>query len=927
MNHPASVRPVGWLLVSIMLTLLLAGCSGKKTEDPVASAREALAKNDSKTAIIHLKNALTADTTLAEARYLMGVALLRAGDAAGSEAELRKALGYQHPEAQVFPALAEALMAQRQYRNLTNEFAKVALPDRAAQARLQTLVAAAFTAQRETDKSRDAVQAALAADAGNGPALLLQARGQAATRDFEGALATARSVEGNASSKAESWKLQGDVLWYGKGQAEPALAAYRKSVDANPSYINGHVALLNALIVQGRFDDAAKQLEQLQKAAPKSLSAKHFETLLAFQRKDFKLAGSLSQQLLEMAPENAKSLQLAGEIALQANALGPAEAHLTKAVQLAPKATRARRMLVATYLRSGQSVKALAALQPALKADTVSAATNALAGEVYLHNGDPKKAEEYFSKAAKQDPKDSLTRTSLALTHLASGGDQAALGELQEIALSDKNTTADLALISEHLRRRAFDKALKAIDGLEKKQPDRPLAANLRGQALLAKKDLAGARQSFERAAVIDTSFFPAVASLALMDLAEKQPDKARKRFEALLAINPKNTQALLALAELRARSGGITVEVTELFARAIAASPGETLPRLLLINFHLRSQNLKSALAAAQDAVAALPSNPEMFDALGGVQQASGDIQQALAAFSKAASLQPESAQPLMRMANAQMAADNRDAAATSLRKALAIKPDLLDAQRGLMMLAARAKNYPEALRIARTVQKQRPKQGIGHQFEGEVAAAQKKWDQALEAYRLGLKLDPTPELATKTHYALGSAGKAADADAFASTWLRDHPKDLEFRLYLGDHASARADYVAAEKIYGGVVQIQPENAAAFNNLAWVNGKLGRDGAVAYAEKAIALDPNQPTYMDTLAMLLYDRGDYAKALEWQNKAVALQPQVGLYRLNLAKIQIKSGKKDMARKELENLAKLGDRLHEQAEVASLLKSL
>ena len=927
MNQPASAKPVRWLLVSIALALLLAGCADKKPTDAMASAREALAKNDGKAAIIHLKSALAADTTLAEARYLLGLALLRSGDVAGSEAELRKALSYKHPEAQVLPALAEALMAQRQYRKLTDEFANVALTDGPAQARLQTLVAAAFTAQRQTEKSQEAVQAALAADAGNGPARLLQARGQAASRDFDGALATARSVEGNASSKAEALKLQGDVLWYGKGQAEPALAAYRQSVEADPGYVNGHVALMNVLIVQSRFDDAAKQLAQLQKVAPKSLSAMQFETLLAFQRKDFKLAGSLSKQLLVMAPENAKSLQLAGEIALQANALGQAEAYLAKAVQLAPKAARARQMLVATYLRSGQPSKALAVLQPALNADNVSAATNALAGEVFLHNGDPKKAEHYFGKAAKQDPKDSLTRTSLALTHLAAGSDQAALGELQDIALSDKNTTADLALISTYLKRRDFDKALKAIDGLEKKQPDRPLAANLRGQALLAKKDLDGARKSFERATAIDANFFPAVASLALMDLAEKKPDAARKRFEALLAVNPKNTQALLALAELQARSGGSTVEVTGLFARAIAASPGETLSRLLLINFHLRRQDLKSALAAAQDAVAALPGNAELFDALGGVQQASGDIQQALAAFSKAASLQPESAQPLMRMAKAQMAADNRDAAATSLRKALAIKPDLLDAQRGLMMLAVRAKNYPEALSIARAVQKQRPKQSIGHQYEGEVAATQKKWDQALEAYRLGLKLGPTPELATKTHFALGSAGKAADADAFATTWLKDHPKDLEFRLYLGDQANARADYAAAEKAYANVVQIQPGNAAALNNLAWVNGQLGRDEAVAYAEKAVALDQNQPTYMDTLAMLLYAKGDYAKALEWQNKAVAMQPQVGLFRLNLAKIHIKSGKKDLARKELETLAKLGNRLHEQAEVASLLKSL
>ena len=56
---------------------------------------------------------------------------------------------------------------------------------------------------------------------------------------------------------------------------------------------------------------------------------------------------------------------------------------------------------------------------------------------------------------------------------------------------------------------------MKAIDGLEKKQPDKPLAANLRGRTLLAKKDVPGARKSFERALEIDPMFFPAVASLA----------------------------------------------------------------------------------------------------------------------------------------------------------------------------------------------------------------------------------------------------------------------------------------------------------------------------------------------------------------------------------------------------------------------------
>ena len=73
--------------------------------------------------------------------------------------------------------------------------------------------------------------------------------------------------------------------------------------------------------------------------------------------------------------------------------------------------------------------------------------------------------------------------------------------------------------------------------------------------------------------------------------------------------------------------------------------------------------------------------------------------------------------------------------------------------------------------------------------------------------------------------------------------------------------------------------------------------------------------------------MLLSDKNDYAKALELQTKVVTAQPQNALFKLNLAKIHLKGGKKELAKKELDDLAKLGDKFAGQPEVATLLKSL
>ena len=915
------------VLAWLAMALVLASCGGDKPDAMLASARDYLGKNDPKAAIIQLKNALQKNPDLPEARFLLGQALLRSGDPVGAETELRKALTLKHPNDTVVPVLAQAMGAQRQFKKLVDEFGSTELGSPTAQAVLKTSIAAAQGALGKPALAEDALKAALVADPSYGAAVLQQARAKANQKDLDGAFALVDSILAKSARDHEALKLKGDLLWFGKKNAVEALDAYKKAVEAKPDFVEGHAAILTVLLRDAKFDEAARQIDVLKKIAPNSLQTIFFDTMLSYQKKDFKLAREKAQLLVRAAPNSLIGLELAGAIELEFNSLVQADAFLGKAVQLSPSALLPRRLLATAQMRAGQADKALATIAPLLKNENLDATTNAVIGEVYLQVGDAKKAEEFFAKAAKQDPKNEKTRTSLALTQVASGRDAAGLAQLQEIATTESGSTATLALISTSLRRGDFDKALNAIDLLEKKQPGKPLAANLRGRTLLAKKDVAGARKSFERSLEIDPTYFASVASLAALDMADKKPDDARKRFEAVLAKDPKNSQALLSLAELRARSGGNKDEVVELIGKAVSANPTEKTPRLLLVDFLLRNKDFKAAVTAAQSAVAALPDSPELMDALGRAQQASGDMNQALAAFNKVAAMQPLLPAPQMRLADAYMAAKNKEAAAQSLRKALAIKPDLLDAQRGLILIALDNKNYEEGVRVAKSMQKQNPKDPVGYQFEGDIAVAQKKWDVAAEAYRNGLKQVQAPLLAVKLNGVLSAAGKTAEAEKVQASWLKENPKDVVYRMYLGDQASTRKDYPAAEKHYLGVLQLQSTNVVALNNIAWAIGKQDKDGAIAYAEKAVSLAPQQPAFMDTLAVLYSDKNDYAKAVEWQDKALALAPQNPLFHLNYAKIHIKAGKKDLARKELDALAKLGDKFAGHAEVATLLKGL
>lgn len=916
------------LLTSIIVGLALAGCGSESSEKQLASAKEYLEKKDLKAAAIQVKNVLQKEPESGEARFLLGTTLMRQGDVAGAELELRKALAAQYPKDLVVPELARVMLLLGQPKKLVDEFSGAALTKPSAQASLQTSLASAYAALGQQGPSQSALDAALAADKTFAGALLLDARRKASAQDFDGALVTTDSVLQADPGNSEAWLLKGDLLQYGKADDAAALAAYKKAAEAAPESLLPKYALAALLMRKGALEDAGKQIEQMKKLAPRHPTTKLLEATWSLQKKDYATARDLTRQLVQAMPKDPRVLQLAGAAELQGGSPGQAEIYLTRALQYAPHLVMARRMLIASYLRTGQPAKALTILNALDEKHDFDAGMYALAGEVYLQTGDAKKAEDAFAQALKLDPNDARKRTALAVTRLATGRTEAGLDELQDIAGGDTGVTADMALISAHLRRKEFDKALAAVDQLEKKQPGKPLAANMRGRIQMLQQNSAGARKSFERALEIDPAFFPAVASLAAMDMAEKRPDDARKRFEALLSKDPKNVQALLALAQLAAANTNDRDQVVAWLQKAIEAAPTNPTPRLLLVDTYVRVGDYKQARSAAQSAVTAIPDNLDAQIALGRVQQLSGEVNQAIGTYGKAAAAQPMSPVPLVRLAEAQTAAKDYKAAEQSLRKALEIKPDYLDAQRGLILINVNDKNYKDALATARSVQQQRPKDPIGLSMEGDIEVSRKGWPAAIAAYKRALQLAPQAPIAIKLHSVMLAAGSAKDAEQFSRTWLSSNPDDTTFTAYLGETAIAAKDFPLAEKQLQTVLQRQPENVVALNNLAWVELQLKRpDNALKLAEQATTLAPNQPPFMDTLAAVLSAKGEHAKAVELQSKVVALRPDDSTFRLNLAKIYIAAGDKTKAKVELDSLAKLGDKFNGQAEVSALLKTL
>jgi putative PEP-CTERM system TPR-repeat lipoprotein len=909
----------------VLVAALVAGCS-EKPEAMLASAKELLAKNDRNAAVIQLRNALQKNPDLSEARYVLGKSLYDSGDLPGAEKELRKANDLSYDPDNVTPLLARVMLQMGQFKKVISEFGRTRLDSPDSRADLQTTLAYARSYNDDNEGARSGFEAALKAKPGYPRAQVGLARLNAAAGDVPGATALVDEALAAEPNLTEGWQFKGEIA-SAQGRIDDALAAYRKAIETKPDYVPAHAMITTMLIQQNKSAEAAKALEEMKKVAPKHPQTFYLTALLAFRDGQYQAARDAIQQHLKYSPDNPLGLLLSARIDYQLGNFTQAESELKSVLAKYPRQPFARRLLVQTYLRVRQPGKAIEAMQPILEEGNLDADTLSLIGEAYAQNGDVNKASAYFERAAQLDPNTAGRRTTLALAHLAKGEGERGFRELEDAAAADPGIRADVALIVGYMQQKKPDAALKAVAALEKKQPENPLVYNLRGGILLSKGDTPGARQNFEKAASLDPGYYPAAANLARLDLNDKKPDEAKKRFDAVLAKNPKNIDALLALATLKAQAGGSTEEVAKLIGNAITADPNDLKARLALIGHYLRVRETKLAVTAAQDAMVALPDRPEILDAAGRAYLAAGNTNQAQTTYLRLAQLQPDSPIPLLRMAEVQLAARDRTGALENVRKALAMKPDLVEAQRMAIVLDVNAGKSAEALAMARDIQKQRPKESIGYVLEGDIRAKEKAWPDAIAAYRNGLKNAGTNDLAIRLTSALDASGNSAEAERFSASWLKDHPTDLTYRQYMGEIAIAKKNYPAAAKIYSSVLESQPNDVLALNNLAWVAGQLKDPKAIQYAEKAVSLAPDNPTVLDTLGMLLVDNGDTKKGVELLQKATKLAPDAAPIRLNLARALVKDGQKEGAKKELDTLAKLGDKFSDQAEVTKLMQGL
>jgi tetratricopeptide (TPR) repeat protein len=116
----------------------------------------------------------------------------------------------------------------------------------------------------------------------------------------------------------------------------------------------------------------------------------------------------------------------------------------------------------------------------------------------------------------------------------------------------------------------------------------------------------------------------------------------------------------------------------------------------------------------------------------------------------------------------------------------------------------------------------------------------------------------------------------------AFAQSWREEAPTDYQALYYIGLGLSGMGQFAMAETAYRHALALETTDARVWNNLGGLlYEKLQRPGeGIHCLEQGLKMDPHNKLAWSNLATMAGRLGRHHQALEYADRAIALDPEL-----------------------------------------------
>lgn len=591
-----------------------------------------------------------------------------------------------------------------------------------------------------------------------------------------------------------------------------------------------------------------------------------------------------------------------------------------------PPDSRAQAMyefMMARRLEStGDVPGALAALERARKLDPQSAEISAEIAGYYFRNERAAEAVKNAEQALQLD-KDNVeahhTLGSIYSTWAEGGGPPPAgqtaasirdaaiqhLSAIQGTPLMATNPNLQMMLGRLQLRAGKAEAAIPILEKVAQQAPWSPQPLLLLHEAQVSEGRLEEAERSLAQAAEIDPRYY---SSLGQFFERQGKWDDAAGAYEQAVGSSPKPSRDLqiryaAALINTEAGAG----KARTLLAELIKATPNDARLLYMLSTAERTAGDDKAAEATARKLMSVDPANIGGMRALSSVlfdrydYKGLIDLVTPLAKEpSRAKGREFEGAAVLVQLGIAQQQLANWDASIAAFAAAKSLTPGDPEIDAYLVQANLTARRYDRAEAIAREALVGNSNQPRMVRLRAQALLKSGKTAEANKLLEDGVASQPqSREFVVGLADLYADQKRTDDALRMLEQARKSFGDDRAIAMRVANVYEGGGRLAEAEQEFRKLIAAEPENADPMNSLAYMLADRGLrlPEAVELAQRALALEPGNPSYLDTLGWAQFKQGRTAEAVASLSKAAEMLTGNSVIQDHYGDALAKSGKK------------------------------
>jgi tetratricopeptide (TPR) repeat protein len=534
-----------------------------------------------------------------------------------------------------------------------------------------------------------------------------------------------------------------------------------------------------------------------------------------------------------------------------------------RAIQLDPKSSEIRAELAGLYARENRAKEAVAAAEDALRIDGANTEANRILGTIYAAFADSMAERGLVTPEAR----DYATK---AVEHLRKAGDGRSGG------------ATELTLARQYITLGDYGSALEVLERVQVDDPGSREAVLLMAQAHTGAGRIDEALATLEDAIESDPFFYRARIALAELFEHQRRWPEAAETYSHAVEMNPGDARLRLREATAWINAGQMG-RARDLLRTYVSARPEDAAALYLLSQAERETGDLDAAEAAARRLVGLEPQGFRGAYALAQVFEQRRDARKVVETLSPIVNASGANAPTadvkrvvLARLGFAYLDLEQYDKAIAHFQQLRSLAPDDPSSDAYLAQAYLSARRTSEAIETAQAGRKRHPDDLRLARLEAQAWQASGRKDRAVAVMEKALPShtdDPAAHVAMAATYA--DASRYAEAIGVLDTAHQKFPDDLSIVFQKGAVFEQQKRYADAERAFKEVIERDPRHAAALNYLGYMLADLGQrlDESVGYIQRALAEDPHNGSYLDSLGWAYYRQNRLDLAREPLTKA------------------------------------------------------